>query len=1371
MEFHPLIQEWFERSFARPTETQELAWNEITAGRDVLISAPTGSGKTLAAFLACLDQLVRAAMEGSLLDETEVVYVSPLKALSNDIHKNLERPLQEIAKLAGEKGLLMPPVRVAVRTGDTPMAERQQMIKRPPHVLVTTPESLFILLTAERSRHLLKTTKTFIIDEIHALVDDKRGAHLALSAARLDDLVMKAGRRAPQRIGLSATVRPIEEVAKFVAPNKQIQIIDRGHRRQLDLAVEVPKDELGPVASNEMWAEIYDRISELILAHRTTLVFVNTRRLAERVSHHLAERLGETAVLAHHGSLSRRLRLEAEQKLKSGELRAVVATASLELGIDIGSVELVCQIGSPRSIAVALQRIGRSGHRVDPTSVPKGRIFATTRDELIECAALVRAIRSGSLDALEIPPWPLDILAQQIVSATAAEPWHEDDLFELVRRTYPYRDLPREDFDAVIGMLSEGIATQRGRSGAFLHRDQINNIVRGRRGARLAAITSGGAIPENANYFVVAEPEETIVGTLDEDFAVESLAGDVFLLGTTSWRIRRVESGRVRVEDAHGAAPSIPFWRGEAPGRTFELSQEVANIRSEIVKQPEPVEWLMRESALDRRGAEEAALYVRAGAAALGALPTQATVVAERFFDEGGGMQLVLHAPFGARINRAWGLSLRKRFCRTFNFELQAAATDNGIVISLGEQHSFPLELVFEFLNVSTVEDVLTQALLDSPMFTARWRWNASRALAILRFSRGRKVPPPIQRMRSDDLLAAVFPDQAACGDNMVGAIQIPDHPLVKETIRDCLHEAMDIDGLKTILDAIGAGEIRTVSIDTAEPSPLSHEILNANPYAYLDDAPLEERRARAVQMRRTLGADAGEIGALDPAAIAEIFSESWPVVRDPDELHDALLTLIVLPPAAEWKAFFDELATMRRVKVIERGGREFWVAAERAGIVDTEEGFFATVRGWMESTGPTTISALTDRLALPRDIVETAMAKLEAGGQVLRGRFTPASKSTDSEIEWCNRRLLARIHRLTLGRLRKEIEPVTSADFMRFLFTWQHVAPGTQLHGADGVLQIVKQLQGYEISAAAWESEVLRRRVGRYTPDLLDRLCLSGEVMWGRLSPHPSLLLDDASLRNRRIRPTRVAPVAIFLREDASWLLDAPPQTTGLSQSARDVADALRQRGASFLPELVKATAQLTSQVEDALWELAAAGLVTADGFENLRALIDPKRRRGEGRSRLKMPRHAAGRWALLDLAHSAPAAPTADERAEAFARQLLLRWGVVFRDLLAREALAPAWRDLLMALRRMEARGEIRGGRFVSGFLGEQFGRPEAVDLLRSIRRTPSDVTLKVAAADPLNLAGIVLPGARISPLSAQSVELLQATAQPASAVEIAL
>jgi ATP-dependent Lhr-like helicase len=752
-------------------------------------------------------------------------------------------------------------------------------------------------------------------------------------------------------------------------------------------------------------------------------------------------------------------------------------------------------------------------------------------------------------------------------------------------------------------------------------------------------------------------------------------------------------------------------------------------------------------------GAEQAVLYVRAGKAALGALPDQHTVVAERFFDEGGGMQLVIHAPFGARINRAWGLSLRKRFCRTFNFELQAAATDDGIVISLGEQHSFPLDAVFEFLDADGVEHVLTQAMLDSPMFTARWRWNASRALAVLRFSRGRKVPPQIQRMRSDDLLAAVFPDQAACGDNLVGEIQIPDHPLVNETIRDSLHEAMDLEGLKSLLRKIDSGEVRTAAIDTAEPSPFSHEILNANPYAYLDDAPLEERRARAVQMRRTIGIDAGEIGALDPEAIAEVSSESWPLVRDADELHDALLTLIQLPPVAEWQGFFDELEQAHRAFTrLSPEGRAFWVAAERQRLVGDVT---ATVRGWMESTGPTTVRALAEKLALPKSDVESAMARLESEGQVLRGRFTPAARNPEAEIEWCNRRLLARIHRMTLGKLRKEIAPVTTADFMRFLFSWQHVTTGTQLHGVDGTLHILKQLQGYEISASAWEHEVLPKRIARYSPELLDQLCLSGEVMWGRLSPHPSFAMSDTELpvKGRRVRPTRVAPVTFFLREDAPWLLQPEMQTNGLSEPARAVVEALERRGASFLSDLVKYTGQLTSQTEDALWELAAAGLVTADGFDNLRALLDPKRRRGEGNARFKRPRHAAGRWALLPHPDTTV---SHDERTEAFARQLLARWGVVFRDLLAREVLSPAWRDLLVVLRRMEARGEIRGGRFVSGFLGEQFARPEAVDLLRAVRRGGEEMPLRIAAADPLNLAGIITPGSRISPLAGQSVEL---------------
>jgi ATP-dependent helicase Lhr and Lhr-like helicase len=1329
--FDPLIQRWFADHFASPTQPQMLGWPEIAAGRDTLISAPTGSGKTLAAFLMCLDRLVRAARNQTLPDQTQVVYVSPLKALSNDVHRNLELPLAQIAALARQEGVSLMPIRTSVRTGDTPMLERAQMLKKPPHILVTTPESLFILLTAEKPRQMLRNVSTVIVDEIHAIADDKRGSHLMLSLARLDALVENR----PQRVGLSATVKPIEEIARLLGPNTRI--VDVGHRRDMDLAVEVPRDELGAVASTELWNEVYDRLAELILTNRTTLVFVNTRRLSERVAHALADRLGSGVILPHHGSLSRQMRLDAESRLKSGELKAVVATASLELGIDIGTIDLVCQIGSPRSIAVALQRIGRSGHWVGAR--PSGRLFATTRDELVECAALISAIRKGELERIEIPQNALDILAQQIVAATAAEPWLEDDLFALFRSAYPYRNLSRSAWDSIVEMLSEGIATSRGRSGALLHRDQVNGRVKGRRGARLAAITSGGAIPENANYSVIAEPDAKAIGTLDEDFAMESLVGDVFLLGTHSWRIKRVEAGRVRVTDAHGAAPSIPFWLGEAPGRSRELSAEVAQIRESVMASQEAVpSFLIEQCGVDEAGAKQIATYVRNGAAEVGAVPSQSTVIAERFFDQAGGMQFVLHAPFGSRITRAWGLALRKRFCRTFNFELQAAATDNGLVLSLSDQHSFPLELVFAFLKSSTVEGVLREALLTAPMFGARWRWNATRALAILRFSGGKRVPAPIQRMRSDDLLASVFPDQVACAENLTAPIRIPDHPLVSETIDNCLHEAMDVDGLREVLEGIEAGRIRTVAIDTVSASQFSHEILNANPYAFLDDAPLEERRTRAVQLRQRLGSDVtGGDGVLDLASIEQISAEAWPDVRDADELHDALLTLLRLPPVDEWQTFFDELAATGRASTIHRNDSPYWVATERVSQTDDPN---AVVGGWMESIGPTTASQLAARLAFPLDVIEAALATLEAQGQVLQGRF----RNTEGEIEWCNRRILARIHRATLGRLRREIEPVTALDFEHFLQVWQHLSTGSQLQGVDGTLQIIRQLQGYEIPAVAWESEILSRRIAKYNPEFLDDLCFSGEVMWARVSPHPAIA------QNRRVRPSRIAPVTIFLREDADWLMHAtgPADSSGLSHPAQDVLHALERNGASFFVDLVRQTSRLPSEVEDGLWELLAGGYVTADGFDNLRALIDPKRRRGEGRASKRRPRHAAGRWALLSHAGSKIGH---DERLERFARQLLSRWGVLVRDLLVREVLAPPWRDLLPILRRMEARGEIRGGRFVSGLTGEQFARPEALDLLRTIRRNADhSVVVTPSNADPLNLTGIVLPGPRVSRLA---------------------
>jgi len=1421
---HPLVRDWFVRKFGTPTEPQEQGWPHILSGRTTLISAPTGSGKTLAAFLSCIDRLVRKALVGDLQDKTEVLYVSPLKALGNDIQKNLEIPLGEILQMAGEQGLLMPEIRTAVRTGDTLMHERRAMLKRPPHILVTTPESLYILLTAERSRAILRDVETVIVDEIHAVADDKRGAHLTLSLERLEALTY----RPPVRIGLSATQKPIEEIAHFLTGNNRPDpvIVNVGHKRELDLAIEVPASALGAVATNEMWDEIYDRVVELVGQHRSTLLFVNTRRLAERVSHQLAERLGEENVAAHHGSLSRKLRLTAEKKLKEGQIKVLVATASLELGIDVGTVDLAIQISSPRAIAVALQRVGRSGHWRG--AVPKGRFFATTRDELFECAALVRAIRHGELDRIMIPDSPLDILAQQIVatcaSAGSTNPeedtgWKEDDLFDLVTRAYPYRNLSWPTFNSILEMLSEGIAARRGRYGAYLHWDRVNHKLRARRGSRLAAITSGGAIPETALFTVVAEPEGIVVGTLDEDFAVESNAGDIMLLGNTSWRIRRVEgkSGRVLVEDAHGAPPSVPFWRGEAPARTEELSSEIGSLRKEISERlpnispvgdwrsrpevAETVAWLKQECGLDDSGAEQAIEYLLQGRVVLGEVPTQNTIIAERFFDEAGGMQLVIHAPFGGRINKAWGLALRKRFCRSFNFELQAAATDNGLNIALAEQHSFPLADVFHFLSAETAQEVLVQAACASPIFGTRWRWDANRSLALLRFQGGKKVPPQIQRMRSDDLLASVFPDVAACQENIPGDIQIPNHPLVDEVMKDVLTEAMDVEGLKNLLRGMDEGRIRCIAVDTPVPSQFSHEILNANPYAYLDDAPLEERRARAVQMRQILPESVlEEVGKLDPAAIAQVREEAWPDVRDADELHDVLHTLIAVPedlgqrptdamPAAhitEWSGYFARLVEEGRTGVAtsQANHRRYWVAAERArsfallfpdadfektpAEIETtppsrEDALLAMITGWMTHLGPATAEELGNLLGLPSSEIERALLRMEAGGTILRGRFTektltaraPAQETPSPQQEWCERRLLARIHRLTVATLRKQIEPVMAAQFMRWLLRWQHVAPGSQVQGERATLDVLRQLQGFEIPANAWERQVLSRRIANYDPKWLDQLCMTGAVGWGRLSPHPATL-EDSAAGKRRVIPTSVAPITFFVREESDWMsphhpIVEQPESRGLSDGARQVLEFLRHRGASFFADIVRGTDKLKAEVETALWELVAAGVVTADGFDNLRSLIDPKRRAGQGSGRTSRPRHSSGRWALL---YADPAVER-NRAVEATCWMLLKRYGIVFRDLLARETNLPKWRELQMAFRRLEDRGEIRGGRFVDGFLGEQFALPVAVESLRATRKLPpTGEAITVSAADPLNLVGILVPGDRVPAISGKTV-----------------
>jgi len=1399
---HPLVAEWFESQIGAPTEPQAQGWPSILAKKSTLISAPTGSGKTFAAFLTCIDQLVRKALAGKLQDQTEVLYISPLKALSNDIQKNLMRPLHEIAELAKSKDMKMQEIRVAVRTGDTPSHERQTMLRKPPHILVTTPESFYLLLTAEKSRAIIKSTHTVIVDEIHALADDKRGAHLALSLERLSALTKNNF----IRIGLSATQKPIELIGQFlVGSNRKLPtLVNIGHARHLDLAIEVPGSELAPVASNEMWDEIYDRVAELSNENRSTLVFVNTRRLAERVAHHLAERIGEENVAAHHGSLSRKLRLVAETKLKNGELKVLVATASLELGIDIGSVDLVCQLGSPKAIAVCLQRIGRAGHWHG--AISKGRIFVTTRDELVECAALIYAIRQGDLDELIIPPQPIDILAQQIVATCATEDWQIDKLFALITNAYPYANLSREIFNNVIEMLAEGVAGSRGRYGAYLFYDRVNKIVKARRGSRIIAITCGGAIPENGLFTVIAEPQGTMVGTLDEDFAVESNRGDIILLGNTSWRIRRVEgnAGRVLVEDAHGAPPSVPFWRGEAPGRTKELSWHVANLRqildeklkskivtihteqrsSEVI---ETIDWLIKNTGVDQSGAEQVIEYLLQGRAILGAVPSQKTIIAERFFDEGGGMQLVIHAPFGSRINKAWGLALRKRFCRSFNFELQAAATDDGLNIALAEQHSFPLADVFQFLHPNTLKEVLIQAVLPAPLFTTRFRWCATRSLALPRFRFGKKIPPNILRILADDLLAAVFPDAAACQDNLAGRdIELPDHPLINETMQDTLTEALDVDGLMKVITDMIDGKINCIAVDTPLPSTFSHEILNANPYAYLDDAPLEERRARAVEMRRVLPSTIlQEVGKLDPQAIKDVREQCWPDIRQEDELHDLLQTCIVLPeifdlPAnphsiQDWQPYFQALVNQNRAGSALINDKRFWFCVDKRQTLQAiypdaiipqnlpdisqanpaqDEAIVIMLRGFLQHLGPITARELSQLLSLREADVNAALLKLESTGAILRGQFTYVF---ENDIEWCDRRLLARIHKLTLGSLRKEIEPVTSSQFIRWLLKWQHLVSESKLQGEHGLIEAIRQLQGFEIPAKLWEKQILAKRVKDYDPRELDRLCLIGAIGWGRLSPHPATLIEPENEhgKKRRVIPTSVAPITFFVREEADWMgksRRADEELSGLSHIAKAVYQYLLQKGASFFSDMERGVPHLKAEIEDALWELVAAGLITADGFDNLRALIEPKRRTGRS-GRHRKPRYSTGRWSVL---HREDAIDQA-KQIEATCWMLLKRYGVVFRDLLVREKNIPRWRDLLIAFRRLEDRGEIRGGRFVSGFLGEQFALPYAVDSLRAIKKqVANDETITISTADPLNLVGIILPGERISTLSGKTIQL---------------
>jgi ATP-dependent helicase Lhr and Lhr-like helicase len=1380
--FHPAVISWFCKNFALPTEPQAKAWPAIKAGRHVLIAAPTGSGKTLAAFLAAIDGLVQEAAAGSLKDETQIVYVSPLKALSNDIQRNLEAPLAGIRDVLQRFGLPDADIRAFVRTGDTPQSERGQMRKKPPHIVVTTPESLYILLGSESGRAMLKTTRTVIVDEIHALASSKRGSHLALSLERLEALTG----RPLQRIGLSATQKPIETVAQFLAgagdktTPPACTIVDTGHRRARDLALEVPSSPLEAVMSAEVWEQVYDRLAELIEAHRTTLIFVNTRRMAERATRHLSERVGHDKVSAHHGSLAKEKRLEAERRLQTGAIQAMVATASLELGIDIGSVDLVCQLGSPRSIAAFLQRVGRSGHTVE--GMPKGRLFPLSRDDLVESAALIGSVNRGELDQLIIPELPLDVLSQQIVAETAAQDWNEDELFARFRRAWPFRNLTYEVFASVTQMLADGITSRRGRRGALIHHDAVNRVLKGRRGARLTALTSGGAIPDTADYQVLLEPESQIIGTVNEDFAVESMAGDVFQLGNLSYRILRVERGTVRVEDAHGMPPTIPFWLGEAPGRSNELSQAVSRFRGALETHlendlggEEALRWLVDEEAVAEPAASQIAEYLAAARGALTCLPTQETIVFERFFDEAGGMQFVIHSPYGSRINRAWGLALRKRFCRKFNFELQAAATEDNIVLSLTTAHSFELADVARYLNSATVRHVLIQAMLDAPMFITRWRWVAGISLALPRFRGGRKVPPQLARMGAEDLIAAVFPDQIACAENLAGEREVPDHPLVNQTITDCLTDAMDVEGLERLLAGIESGSIRIATRDLTGPSPLAAEVLSARPYAFLDDAPLEERRTQAVMARRWQDPQsASDLGELDAEAISLVKTESWPDPVNADELHDALVWLGFLTSKEveenpSWLDWAESLSISRRAARFKAANTSIWVAAERLpqflalwpqATLDPsisaphpfsqrnwqpEDALVEILRGRLEGAGPVTETELASLLGLPRTKIGAALIALQGEGFALKGRFIPGAP----EEQWCERGLLARIHRYTTKRLRAEIEPVAARDFLRFLFGWQRVADETRMEGPDAVPAVIEQLEGFEAAAGAWESEILPGRLAGYEPEWLDDHCLAGRISWARLRPRRVAAGEG---ERRAASPVRSTPITLIHRRNAGFwsAVSGASAIMPLTPAGSRVADFIRDNGASFFEEIAAGTGLLRTQVEQALGELVALGIVTSDSFGGLRALLVPAERRqpilGKGRRRASsFGMEAAGRWALAQRNRAAAAAPEAIEH---IARALLRRYGVVFWRLLEREAdWLPPWRDLLHVYRRLEARGELRGGRFVAGFPGEQFALPEAVGGLREMRRRQDNGALiSISGADPLNLSGILTPGPKL-------------------------
>lgn len=1344
--FTPVAAAWFCARFGSPSPPQALGWPQIAAGRHVLITAPTGSGKTLAAFFKCLDVLWQDGLAGRGLNGVQVLYVSPLKALGYDIERNLQEPLAGVSAAARDSGVCLPSLQVGVRTGDTAPAERARQVRRPPEVLITTPESLYLLLTGRRARQILSTVRYVIVDEIHALLDSKRGAHLALSLERLEELTATS----PLRIGLTATVRPLQRAARFLGGQdaagkpRPVAIADAGLRKQLDLSVEAPVAEMSDLPDDSIWPAIHTRLLELVAAHRSTLVFVNFRRSAERLAARLNELAGREVALCHHGSLAREQRRQVEERLKRGELPCLVATSSLELGIDMGAIDLVVQVESPKGVGRGLQRVGRAGHLLGATA--RGRILPKYRPDLLEAAAVARGMLQGRVEAAVVPENCLDVLAQQVAAAVAMDDRTTADLLALARRAYPYRRLSRRQLEGVLGMLAgryaaAGLTDLRPRIVWTEATDQI----RARPGLGMLAVRSGGTIPDRGLFGVFLEGSDVRLGEVDEEFGYESRPGDTFVLGTATWRVVRISHDRVEVAPAPGALAKMPFWHGDALGRPYELGRAVGRLAREVAARlddPELTEWLQDECALAPGAAANLRAWLWQQQEHLGQVPTDRRLVAEWFRDEVGSLRIIVHSPFGSPVHAAWGLILKRRLQGAVGAAVQATWGDDGILLRLPPLAENPPLAALQDISPAEAEELLLAELGGSAVLGAHFRMAAERALLLPRHGGQRRTPLWLQRLKAKDLL------QAVAGHS--------DFPILLEAYRDVLQSRFDLGGLREVLTQLDRGELQLTPVATQGPSPGAAGLIFAFTMGHLydDDTPRAERASATLALERgllleLLGSRAGLRRLLDRRALAEVEAQLQRTApdrraRSADAVADLLERLGDLAPAelaercaADPGPWLGRLQAAGRAVCLPVGAERRWVAAAEAELYSGLPGAAAAatvLRRFARTRGPFTLHAAADRYGLPPEQVLQVLRQMEAEGILAAGGFRPGGRSE----EWCDLGVLDRIRRRTLALARQEVEPCQAADYACFLGPWQGAlpAPGPAAGGAAGppaVLRALALLQGLYLPAALWEAEVLPRRVPGYQPVWLDQLLTAGEVVWAGQGGKVAFF-TAADL------PALVAGVA----------LPVPPG----GAAARQVLQVLQDRGAAFLGPLAQQAGLGSAAALAGLWELVWAGWATNDTFAPVRAAPaagGPGRRApptGAGRSRHQTEATVAralaggtGRWSLLPWTVEQAGAAPHDETVAVWARVLLGRYGFVGREMAAAEPAAPAWGDLLRVLRRWEMQGRVQQGYFITGLAGQQFAQPAAVERLRAARRAAPAWQL-IPAAEPGNPYGPLLP-----------------------------